>query len=110
MGLHLGDEQEDHRPGGSSSLGYRHQQKVCEPLRLVFSANVRYGRVPVTISGGPASPEIKVLPKHKKNADIGEKKTVYTSAILVEQEDAISFDDQEEVSCFLELLQVVWFR
>lgn len=55
-------------------------------------------RVPVTLNGGPASPEIKTVPKHKKNSDIGEKKTVYTSTILVEQEDAISFDDQEEVS------------
>jgi glutamyl-tRNA synthetase len=55
-------------------------------------------RVPVTIKGGPSGPEIKTLPKHKKNADIGEKKTVYTPSILVEQEDAISFDLQEEVS------------
>jgi glutamyl-tRNA synthetase len=53
--------------------------------------------VPVTIKGGPAVPEVKTLPKHKKNADVGEKTTVYTSSILVEQEDALSFDDQEEV-------------
>jgi glutamyl-tRNA synthetase len=53
--------------------------------------------VPVTLSGGPATPEIKVLPKHKKNADVGEKKTVCTSTIFVEQEDAVSFEDQEEV-------------
>jgi glutamyl-tRNA synthetase len=57
-------------------------------------------RVPVTINGGPASPEVKVLPKHKKNPEVGEKKTVYTSTILVEQEDALSFDDQEEVHLF----------
>jgi len=54
--------------------------------------------VPVTIKGAPASPEVKTLPKHKKNPDVGEKKTVYTSNILVEQEDAQSFEDQEEVS------------
>lgn len=53
--------------------------------------------MPVTITGGPASPEVKALPKHKKNAEIGEKQTVYASEILVEQEDALSFDDQEEV-------------
>lgn len=51
----------------------------------------------MTITGGPSSPEVKVLPKHKKNAEVGEKKTVYTSTILVEQEDALSFEDQEEV-------------
>jgi len=53
--------------------------------------------VPVKIKGGPASPETKVLPKHKKNPEVGEKKTVFTSSILVEQEDAASFEDQEEV-------------
>jgi glutamyl-tRNA synthetase len=51
----------------------------------------------VTIKGGPASVEVKALPKHKKNLEVGEKKTVYSSAILVEQEDALSFEDQEEV-------------
>jgi glutamyl-tRNA synthetase len=54
--------------------------------------------VPVTINGGPSSPEIKSNPKHKKNAEIGEKKTVYSSNILVEQEDAVSFSDNEEAS------------
>jgi glutamyl-tRNA synthetase len=53
--------------------------------------------VPVTIQGGPASTEIKMLPKHKKNAEIGEKKTVYSSTVLVEQDDALSFEDNEEV-------------
>ena len=53
--------------------------------------------VPVTIKGGPSSPEIKTLPKHKKNPEVGEKKTVYTSTVFVEQEDAASFEDQEEV-------------
>ncbi|KAJ7905853.1 glutamate-tRNA ligase [Mycena olivaceomarginata] len=73
-------------------------KKIIDPVAPRHWAIVTDKKVPVTISGGPASPEIKVLPKHKKNADIGEKKTVYTSEILVEQEDAISFDDQEEIT------------
>jgi hypothetical protein len=52
----------------------------------------------VTIKGGPTYPEVKSLPKHKKNPDVGEKMTVYTSLILLEQEDALSFDDEEEAS------------
>ena len=40
---------------------------------------------------------MKTLPKHKKNPDVGEKKTVYSSSILIEQEDALSFEDNEEV-------------
>jgi len=51
----------------------------------------------VTINGGPSTPEMKTLPRHKKNPEVGEKKTVFTSTILVEQEDATSFEDQEEV-------------
>ena len=51
----------------------------------------------MTIKGGPTEVEVKTLPKHKKNPEVGEKKTVYSSQIFLEQEDAISFDDQEEV-------------
>jgi len=38
------------------------------------------------------------LPKHKKNPEIGDKTTVYTSSILLEQEDALSFEEQEEIT------------
>ena len=57
--------------------------------------------MPVTVSGGPAEPEVKSLPKHKKNPEVGEKKTVFSSNIIVEQEDAASFEDNEEVSWLL---------
>lgn len=50
-----------------------------------------------TLTNGPGSPEVKVLPKHKKNPEVGEKNTVYSSKIIIEQEDAASFEDQEEV-------------
>lgn len=53
--------------------------------------------VPVTIQGGPLEAEVKTLSKHKKNPEVGEKKTVYTSNILIDQEDAVSFEDNEEV-------------
>jgi glutamyl-tRNA synthetase len=57
---------------------------------------VKYS-VPVTIQGGPLDSEIKTLPKHKKNPEVGEKKTVYSSNILIDQEDAVSFEGNEEV-------------
>jgi glutamyl-tRNA synthetase len=65
--------------------------------RALLFLELMFLRVGVSIKGGPTTPEVKVLPKHKKNAAVGEKKTVYTSSILIEQEDALSFDDQEEV-------------
>ncbi|CAK5277313.1 unnamed protein product [Mycena citricolor] len=73
-------------------------KKIIDPVAPRFWAIATEKMVPVTITGGPSSPEIKTLPKHKKNPEVGEKKTVYTSTILVEQEDAKSFDDQEELT------------
>ncbi|KAK7467382.1 glutamate--tRNA ligase [Stygiomarasmius scandens] len=73
-------------------------KKVIDPIAPRHWAVVEDKKVPVTIKGAPASPEVKTLPKHKKNPDVGEKKTVYTSNILVEQEDAQSFEDQEEIT------------
>ncbi|KAJ7085773.1 glutamate-tRNA ligase [Mycena belliarum] len=72
-------------------------KKIIDPIAPRHWAVVTGKMVPVTISGGPAN-EAKMLPKHKKNAEVGEKKTLYTSALLLEQEDALSFDDQEEVT------------
>lgn len=40
------------------------------------------------------------MPKHKKNPEVGEKKTVYASSILIDQDDALSFEDNEEVRWF----------
>lgn len=51
----------------------------------------------MTLTNGPATIEVRALPKHKKNPEVGEKKTVYSNKIIVEQEDAASFEDQEEV-------------
>lgn len=54
----------------------------------------------MVVNGGPEVPEVKKLPRHKKNPEVGEKKTIYSNLILVEQEDAASFEDGEEVpSC-----------
>ncbi|KAG1891423.1 tRNA synthetases class I, catalytic domain-containing protein [Suillus subluteus] len=73
-------------------------KKVIDPVAPRFWAIVKENSVVVTINDGPPAPEVKTLPRHKKNPDVGEKKTVFTSTILVEQEDAISFDDQEEIT------------
>ncbi|KIJ69105.1 hypothetical protein HYDPIDRAFT_179001 [Hydnomerulius pinastri MD-312] len=73
-------------------------KKVIDPVAPRFWAVVKDKYVPVTITDGPAAPEVKTLPRHKKNPEVGEKQTVYTSTILVEQEDAASFEDQEEIT------------
>ncbi|KAF5387542.1 hypothetical protein D9757_006541 [Collybiopsis confluens] len=73
-------------------------KKVVDPIAPRHWAVLEDNKVQVTIKGGSADAEVKSLPKHKKNPDVGEKKTVYSSSILIEQEDAKSFEDQEEIT------------
>ena len=42
--------------------------------------------------------EVKVVPKHKKNPDVGTKHVIYQNNILIEGEDAQSFDVGEKVT------------
>ena len=65
----------------------------------MYRQTLNWGSVPVTVTGSPAEPEVKLLPKHKKNPEVGEKKTTFSSNVIVEQEDAVSFEDNEEVNC-----------
>lgn len=54
--------------------------------------------MPVEVKGRDTE-DVEVLskPLHKKNPEVGEKKLVYSSKLLMEQEDATSFGDNEEV-------------
>jgi glutamyl-tRNA synthetase len=42
--------------------------------------------------------DIQTKPLHKKDPAIGTKQLVYSSTLIMEQEDAASFGDNEEVS------------
>jgi len=42
--------------------------------------------------------DVQTKPLHKKDAAIGNKQLVYSSNLIMEQEDAASFGDNEEVS------------
>ncbi|KAH9833055.1 glutamate-tRNA ligase [Rhodofomes roseus] len=73
-------------------------KKIIDQVAPRFWAINKTGMVKVTINGGPSEPEVKTLPKHKKNPEVGEKNTVFSSNVLVEQEDAVTFDDNEEIT------------
>jgi len=73
-------------------------KKIIDPIAPRFWTVLKAKYVLVTIQGGPPGPEVKTLPKHKKNPEVGEKKTVYSSSILIDQEDAVSFGDSEEIT------------
>jgi glutamyl-tRNA synthetase len=42
--------------------------------------------------------DIQTKPLHKKDPAVGTKQLVYSSTLIMEQEDAASFGDNEEVS------------
>ena len=45
----------------------------------------------------PQTPEIKQVVCHKKNPDLGTKPVYYSNEIFIEQEDARTFKQDEEV-------------
>ncbi|GAA5845383.1 hypothetical protein JCM5353_004814, partial [Sporobolomyces roseus] len=77
-------------------------KKVIDPVAPRHVALERSNLVPVKIVGGEGKPEgkveIKELPKHKKNEEIGLKKTYYGETIYVEQSDAVTFGQDEELT------------
>ncbi|KZV87376.1 glutamate-tRNA ligase [Exidia glandulosa HHB12029] len=72
-------------------------KKVIDPIAPRLWAIAKDKAVKVTITNGPKS-ETKTLPLHKKNPDVGTKQTLFSSTIFVEQEDALSFEDNEEIT------------
>ncbi|GAA5920079.1 hypothetical protein JCM1841_004082 [Sporobolomyces salmonicolor] len=76
-------------------------KKVIDPVAPRFVALEKEGLVPVKIIGGEGKPngvESKELPKHKKNPDVGNKTTYYGEKIYVEQADAATFAQDEELT------------
>ncbi|EJC98400.1 glutamate-tRNA ligase [Fomitiporia mediterranea MF3/22] len=73
-------------------------KKIIDPIAPRFCAIGTDKMVQATVKGGPADPETKEVPRHRKNASVGLKTTVYSSTILVEQEDAKTFADNEEIT------------
>lgn len=56
--------------------------------------------VPVELIGGdgvPTASFAKDIPCHKKNPSLGNKKVYYSNKLFVEQDDARTFEEGEEV-------------
>jgi glutamyl-tRNA synthetase len=79
-------------------------KKIIDPVAKRFTAITkenRYGccrsdfSVLVTLDG--VETHVKQLPCHKKNPDVGTKKIYYSNEIYIEQEDALTFKENEEV-------------
>ncbi|KAK9366944.1 tRNA synthetases class I, catalytic domain-containing protein [Lipomyces kononenkoae] len=80
------------------SLIWATNKKVIDPVAPRHVAVIKENIVKVTIEGGPAEPYTEEKPKHKKNADVGIKKVIYSSEIYIDQDDAQTIKDNEEVT------------
>ena len=72
-------------------------KRLLDPVVPRFVALSENQLVKATIQGAPPAHE-KQVPRHKKNAELGVKTTVYDSHIFLEQADAASFGDNEEIT------------
>lgn len=72
-------------------------KKVIDPVAPRHTAVIKDKIVYCNVQGGPVDREVKETLKHKKNPDIGTKKTIYSSKIVIDQEDAKTFELDEEV-------------
>lgn len=73
-------------------------KKVIDPVAPRFTAVDATNAVPVILLNGPESNTVEEKPKHKKNPEVGVKKVIYSNKVLIDQEDAASFADNEEVT------------
>ncbi|CAG8499776.1 2024_t:CDS:10 [Diversispora eburnea] len=73
-------------------------KSVIDPVSPRHTTILEKDLVKVNIINGPEIIYSKDLPKHKKNLDVGTKKTWYSSKILIDQEDAKTFDIDEEIT------------
>lgn len=73
-------------------------KKVIDPVAPRHTAVDFKNVVPVKLSNGPASPVTEDKPKHKKNTELGTKKVIFANEILVDQDDAATFAENEEIT------------
>ncbi|QBM88944.1 glutamyl-tRNA synthetase [Metschnikowia aff. pulcherrima] len=73
-------------------------KKIIDPVAPRHTAIDVKDVVPVSILKGPESVVTEEKPKHKKNPDVGMKKVLLSSKVLIEQVDAATFAEGEEVT------------
>ncbi|KAK3370004.1 tRNA synthetases class I, catalytic domain-containing protein [Podospora didyma] len=75
-------------------------KKVIDPIAPRHTAISKKNIVKVTLTGPEAPAEVYLTdkPKHPKNPDVGTKKVAFSSKLLLDQDDAKSFKDGEEIT------------
>ncbi|OJJ48501.1 hypothetical protein ASPZODRAFT_140791 [Penicilliopsis zonata CBS 506.65] len=73
-------------------------KKYIDPIAPRHTAIAKNGMIKAVVNGAPATPYTEEKPKHAKNAAVGTKKVAYSGAVLIEQEDAKLFKQDEEIT------------
>jgi len=73
-------------------------KKVIDPVCARHTAVLTKNKVPLTLTNGPASPEVKIVPRHKKCEAAGKKATTMMSELWLDQADAAAVKEGEEVT------------
>eukprot|EP00771_Trimastix_marina_P003710 gnl/Trimastix_PCT/506.p2 GENE.gnl/Trimastix_PCT/506~~gnl/Trimastix_PCT/506.p2 ORF type:complete len:734 (-),score=291.67 gnl/Trimastix_PCT/506:135-2282(-) len=91
--------------GASKALTLQHwdkiwtiNKKMIDPVCPRFVGINKHGAVPLTLVNGPDSVEYRVMPRHRKNPEVGEKSVAFYKELLMEQEDARVIAEGEEVT------------
>jgi glutamyl-tRNA synthetase len=73
-------------------------KKHIDPISARYTAIASEGQVPVTVIGARDGVITEEKDKHAKYTNLGKKKVVYSSNIILEQADAASFAQDEEIT------------
>lgn len=80
------------------TLFWATNKKYIDPVAPRHTAVIKDNAVPATVMGARAAPYTEQKPKHGKNPDVGMKSVVFSGSILIDQEDAKSFQQDEEIT------------
>ncbi|ORY03313.1 glutamyl-tRNA synthetase-like protein [Clohesyomyces aquaticus] len=73
-------------------------KKHIDPISARYTAIAEEAKVPVTVIGAREGVITEDRDKHAKYTNLGKKKVVFSSNILLEQADAASFERDEEIT------------
>ncbi|KDP23319.1 hypothetical protein JCGZ_23152 [Jatropha curcas] len=73
-------------------------KKIIDPVCPRHTAVIEERRVLLTLTNGPETPFVRIIPRHKKYEGAGEKATTYTKRIWMDYDDAASISENEEVT------------
>ncbi|RYF52390.1 MAG: DUF4116 domain-containing protein, partial [Cytophagaceae bacterium] len=80
------------------NLFWATNKKYIDPTAKRYTAINSPNKVVCNVVGAPEAPRTEDKDVHAKNPELGTKKVVFSKRIILEQEDAKSFEDNEEIT------------